>query len=102
MGQSAVQAAYNLHDKWGVPYGNIELTPMLGGNDVSTEQFTLLDADTVAGFAMGNGLAGVHYWSYDRDTDCAVGSASPTCNSIGLGFAGAYGYLRRFLQDGLR
>ncbi len=33
MGQSALQAAYNLHDHWGVPFANIELTPMIGGND---------------------------------------------------------------------
>src|SRR5262249_9141063 len=30
MGQSALQAAYNLHDHWGVPYQFIELTPMIG------------------------------------------------------------------------
>ena len=73
MGQSAIQAAYNLHDHWGVPYSNIELTPMIGGNDASSEQFTLGDADTVAQFAIAQGLAGVHYWSYDRDVDCARG-----------------------------
>jgi hypothetical protein len=43
----------------------------------------------------------VHYWSYDRDVDCAVGAASPTCNSMGTGYAGARGYLSRFLKDGL-
>ena len=101
MGQSAIQAAYDIHDKWGVPYTNIELTPMLGGNDVSSEQFTLDDADTVAKFAIAQNLAGVHYWSYDRDLDCAAGSASATCNSMGTGYAGAYGYLKRFLADGL-
>ena len=101
MGQSAIQAAYDIHDKWGVPYTNIELTPMLGGNDVSGEQFTLDDADTVAKFAIAQNLAGVHYWSYDRDLDCAAGSASATCNSMGTGYAGAYGYLKRFLADGL-
>jgi chitinase len=101
MGQSAIQAVYNLHDKWGVPYANIELTPMLGGNDVSTEQFTLADAATIATFALGQGLAGVHYWSYDRDIDCAVGSSSPTCNSMGTGYAGAHGYLKAFLAAGL-
>ena len=101
MGQSAIQAAYNLHDKWGVPYANIELTPMIGGNDVSSEQFTLQDVDAIAQFAIGNGLAGIHYWSYDRDTDCAQGSASPTCNSMGSGYAGAHGYLKRFINDGL-
>ncbi len=51
-------------------------------------------------FATTEGLAGVHYWSYDRDVDCAPGSASPTCNSIGN--AGTHGYLKRFLADGLR
>jgi len=101
MGQSAIQAAYDIHDKWGVPYANVELTPMLGGNDVSSEQFTLADADTVAKFAIAQSLAGVHYWSYDRDTDCAAGSASATCNSMGDGYAGAHGYLKRFLSNGL-
>src|SRR5690606_5845265 len=39
MGQSAIQAAYNLHDHWGVPWSNIELTPMIGGNDIQDEHF---------------------------------------------------------------
>jgi hypothetical protein len=94
MGQSAVQAAYNLHDKWGVPYASVELTPMIGGNDAQDEHFTLADVDTVMAFSLSQGLAGVHWWSYDRDTDCPMGSASPTCNSIGN--AGTYGYLTRF------
>ena len=101
MGQSALQAAYNLHGKWGVPYANIELTPMIGGNDATDEHFTVADATTLAQFAITKGLAGVHYWSYDRDVDCAVGSASATCNSMGVGYAGAHGYLKRFLGDGL-
>ena len=95
MGQSAVQAAYNLRDKWNVPFANIELTPMIGGNDVQSEQFTLHDVDTVIAFALANGLAGYHYWSYDRDLDCPPGSASPTCNS--LGGIGAYGFLTHTL-----
>ena len=99
MGQSALQAAYNLHDHWGVPYGNIELTPMIGGNDTQSEVFTLADADTTAKFALSQGLAGVHYWSYDRDTDCAPGPSSSTCNSLGT--AGTLGFLKRFLADGL-
>jgi hypothetical protein len=100
MGQSAIQAAFNLHDKFGVPFSNIELTPMIGGNDVSSEHFTLANTDTMTSFAISHGLAGVHYWSYDRDTDCSQGFASPTCNS--LGGVGAHGFLRRFLSDGLR
>jgi chitinase len=99
MGQSALQAAYNLHDHFGVPFSNVELTPMIGGNDAQDEKFTLDDVDTVAKFAIAQGLAGVHHWSYDRDNDCAAGYASPTCNSIGN--AGNYGYLKRFLAAGM-
>ncbi|HSN30023.1 MAG TPA: hypothetical protein VLT45_27235 [Kofleriaceae bacterium] len=99
MGQSAIQAAYNLHDHWNVPWTNIELTPMIGGNDVAGEQFTLQDADEVATFAIAHNLAGIHYWSYDRDVDCPPGSASPTCNS--LGNAGTRGFLARFIADGM-
>ena len=100
MGESAIQAAFNLHDRFGVPFANIELTPMIGGNDVSSEHFTLANVDTMTSFAIARGLAGVHYWSYDRDTDCPPGSASPICNS--LGGVGAHGFLRRFLAAGLR
>jgi hypothetical protein len=100
MGQSAIQAAYNLRDKWGVPLSAIELTPMIGGNDNTTEIFTPADADTVAHFAMSQGLAGVHYWSYDRDDDCVQSYSSPTCNSIGG--VGARGYLKRFMAAGLK
>jgi chitinase len=100
MGQSALQAAYNVHDKWGVPFSGLELTPMIGGNDTQGETFTLADADAVASFALSKGLAGVHYWSYDRDVDCPPGAASPTCNS--MGGAGAHGFLKRFLAAGLK
>jgi hypothetical protein len=100
MGQSAIQAALNLHDRLGVPFTGIELTPMIGGNDAQDEHFTLEDVDTMTRFAIQNKLAGVHYWSYDRDNDCAPGFASPTCNS--LGNAGTHGFLKRFLAAGLR
>ena len=99
MGQSALQAAYNLHDHWGVPWSNIELTPMIGGNDVQNEHFTLEDADEMTAFAIDFKLAGVHYWSYDRDVDCPKGSASPTCNS--LGGVGPHGFLARFIANGM-
>lgn len=99
MGESAVQAALNLHDRRGVPLAAIELTAMIGRNDVAGEQFTLANADTVASFAIARGLAGVHYWSYDRDVDCVQPSASPTCNSVGG--VGPHGFLRRFLAAGL-
>ena len=100
MGQSAIQAAFNLRDKFGVPFSHTELTPMIGGNDTQSEHFTLQDVDAMTAFAIANKLAGIHHWSYDRDTDCPPGSASATCNT--LGGVGAHGFLRRFLGDGLR
>jgi hypothetical protein len=101
MGQSAIQAAYDLHDRWGVPYSNLELTPMIGQNDAAGERFTLADADTLAAFVTSRGLAGVHYWSYDRDVDCPTGAASATCSSMGASYAGPRGFLSRLLADGL-
>ncbi|WP_244106400.1 glycosyl hydrolase [Paraburkholderia phenazinium] len=94
MGQSAVQAAMNLHDHWGVPYSQIELTPMIGGNDVAGETFTPADASIAAAFVQQNGLAGLHFWSFDRDVDCPPGAASSTCNSIGG--VGTLGYTNQF------
>lgn len=99
MGQSAIQAARNLNARHGVPFSRIELTPMIGGNDVQSNVFRLADVNTMATFVRANGLAGVHYWSYDRDVDCPPGPASPVCNS--LGGAGAHGFLRRFQAAGL-
>jgi chitinase len=99
MGQSAVQAARNLHASHGIAFANLELTPMIGGNNVQGNVFTLADVATVASFATQDQLAGVHFWAYDRDTDCAAGAASPTCNS--LGGAGAHGFLHQFQAAGL-
>jgi hypothetical protein len=97
MGQSAIQAAMNLHDHDGVPYGQIELTSMIGGNDITDEVFTLTDVDAIASFARSKGLAGLHFWSLDRDQDCSPGPASSTCNTYGT--AGTLGFTKRFVAD---
>ena len=101
MGQSALQAAYNLHDHWGVPYSNIELTPMIGQNDASSEQFTLQDADTVAQVCHLAGARRRALLVLRPRHRLRPGSASPTCNSMGAGYAGVDGFLKRFLGDGL-
>ena len=95
MGQSAINAAESLHSYWGVPYALIELTPMIGGNDVVANVFTLADVSTVSAYVLSKGLGGVHYWSLDRDVDCAPGYASPVCNSYGS--AGVLGFGKAFL-----
>ncbi len=96
MAQSAINAAHALHNVYGVPYSNIELTPMIGGNDVLGETFTLANVDALVTFAKTQGLGGLHHWSFDRDVDCPPGPASPVCNSYGQ--AAPLGFTKRFLD----
>jgi len=101
MGQSTLQAAYNQVSAWNMPYAGVEVTPMIGGNDNKDEHFLLADVDTVSAFALANGLAGVHYWAWDRDAPCAKGPAKDNCNSMGASTK-RYGYIDRFVADGLK
>jgi hypothetical protein len=96
MGRSATQAAINLHNYYGTPYSQIEITPMIGGNDTQDETFTIADVTTVTNFVAANKVSGVHFWSLDRDKDCAPGWASPTCNSYGQ--AGTWGFTNAFIS----
>jgi chitinase len=96
MGQSAINAAINLHNFYGTPYTQIEITPMIGGNDAQDEVFSLADVDTLSSWALTNKIAGIHFWSLDRDNDCPTGSASATCNSYGQ--AGTWGFTNRFIS----
>jgi chitinase len=82
MAQSAIQAVENLEHTYGIPASKIAVTPMIGMNDTTSETFTLADVDTLTAYVVDNGLAGLHFWSLDRDTPCADSYASPTCNSI--------------------
>jgi hypothetical protein len=84
MGRSAIQAARNVSAKYGVPLSQIELTAMIGVNDVAENVFTLDDARMVAGAVRELGLAGLHFWSLDRDTPCvpAARTAMATCSSL--------------------
>lgn len=68
MGQSAIQAAMDFHGYYKIPYSQIELTPMSGANDTGGETFTIADTDTLSAWSKANGIAGLHFWSFDRDT----------------------------------
>jgi hypothetical protein len=84
MGRSALQAAENVHAKYGIPMNRIELTPMIGVNDVTANVFTLDDAVLTARYVRNGRLGGLHFWSLDRDARCApdeVPGASPVCNT---------------------
>ena len=97
MAQSAIQAVKNLEHTYGVPASKIAVTPMIGMNDATTETFTTADVDTLTSYAVSNGLAGLHYWSLDRDTPCSDTYASPTCNS--LSSTTPLEYTNKFLSD---
>jgi hypothetical protein len=101
MGESTLQAAYNQVSVWNMPFSGVEVTPMIGGNDTRDEKFLLADVDTVSRFAFSTGLGGVHYWAWDRDAPCAKGAAHDNCNSMGNNTA-RYGYVDRFVTDGLK
>jgi hypothetical protein len=92
MAASALQAARNLHEQHGVPYRQIALTLMLGENDVAANTTTLADASTVARRARELGMAGVYWWSLDRDQPCPPGGArvSPHCHALPGVAAGAF------------
>ncbi len=101
MAASARQAATNLQARFGVPLSQIEVTAMIGVNDVAENVFTLEDARALAQFVRSSQLAGLHYWSLDRDKPCAGGATalSPECSS--LNEVPELAYLQSF-ADGLR
>jgi len=84
MNLSAQQAAKNLNSKYSIPYSNIELTPMIGLNDVDTNNTSLANVSDLATWVKSNGLGGMHIWSYDRDASCntnwAVNAVPTTCS----------------------
>jgi len=81
MNLSAQQAARNVSTTYAIPYTKIELTPMIGVNDTITNLVSLNDATAIATWAKANGLAGIHYWSFDRDASCVNAYATTTCSS---------------------
>ena len=84
MSRSASQAARNGHAKYRLPYAQIELTAMIGVNDVVSNVFTPDDARIVNAAVKQMQLAGLHYWSLDRDGPCKepVKGASPVCSTL--------------------
>ena len=100
MGRSSIQAARNFSATYGVPFGRIELTPMIGVNDVTANVFTLTDAAALARFVRDNGLAGVHFWSLDRDGRCAGDAAIVSSSCSGLAGLPPLAFTNAF-RDGL-
>ena len=101
MGRSAIQAAENLNALHGIALSQIELTPMLGVNDVAQNDLLVDDARVIARYVANKGLAGVRFWSLDRDQPCQrpPSGASPRCSGLegvpALGYSAAFDPSRR-------
>jgi hypothetical protein len=84
MAASAIAVARNFAKEYLVPLQQIELTPMIGVNDLMENVFTLSDAQQIATFVHDNDLGGLHFWSLNRDGMCPPGpqAVSPMCHSL--------------------
>jgi len=96
--QAATATAGQIQSVWTTlssaqAFAKTAVTPMIGVNDVSSETFTVADANALAGWAKTKGLAWISFWSATRDQQCAGGAktyADATCSSI-VQSAGAFG-----------
>jgi hypothetical protein len=82
MARSAIQAAENLHTQYDMPYDRIELTAMLGRNDTAGSVTRLQDIRAIAHYVREQGLAGLHYWSLDRDNPCSDNAPRSDCSGM--------------------
>jgi chitinase len=102
MGASALQAARNVSGKYKVPLSQIELTAMIGMNDVVENVFTLEDARSVAAAVQSQMLAGRHFWSLDRDKPCPAPMKGADGNCNGLPGAGPGAFTRAMAAPAAR
>ncbi|HRD69242.1 MAG TPA: chitinase [Legionella sp.] len=75
----------------------VKVTPMIGVNDVNTEQFTLANVDELKKFAKNTSLGGLSMWSLSRDIPCADKWASPVCSGNNLQHQ-QYEFVGHFIQ----
>ena len=104
MGEYAIDAANatfaqmtTLFTSQGQSFGwnQLGVTPMIGVNDVTSEVFTLQDADRLEIFARAKGLGMIGMWSINRDNPGPAGQLSNTASGIPTlpagGFSTAWG-----------
>ena len=93
MGAYAIQSAEStyaqltkLYSGYGQSFGYRQLgvTPMLGVNDVTTEVFTLADAQMLEDYARSKGLGMLSLWSVTRDTPGTLGVSTYTHSGMGV------------------
>ena len=60
----------------------VEITPMIGVNDIKTEVFTLANANNLRLFAKEYKLGSMHFWSLERDNPCLQSKLTKSCSGI--------------------
>jgi chitinase len=76
----------NLYSGYGQSFGYSQLgvTPMLGVNDITSEVFTLADAQAVEDYARSKGLGMIGLWSVTRDTPGQLGVSTYTHSGMSV------------------
>ncbi|MEI6548626.1 MAG: cellulase family glycosylhydrolase, partial [Burkholderiales bacterium] len=91
MGTYAIQSAQSTYSQLSSLYAKngqtfswsqIGVTPMIGVNDITSEVFTVADAQALNTFAVTKGLGMIGYWSVERDYPGTLGQ--PTHNTSGV------------------
>jgi GH18 family chitinase len=99
MGEYAIAAAESTHSQLtalfadygrGFAWRMVGVTPMLGVNDLTTEVFTVADAQTLEDFAREKGLGMLSMWSIARDNPGSLGQATATASGLAVA-AGSFG-----------
>lgn len=103
MGAYAIDAATATHQQLvdlfaaagqSFSWQQLGVTPMIGYNDVTSEVFTLADAQLLEDFARDNGIGMLSMWSLTRDNPGQVGQVTAThtgLNTPAGGFAAIFG-----------
>lgn len=76
-----LDALFAQFDK-GFSWNMVGVTPMIGVNDITSEVFTLADAQLLEDFARSKGLGMLSMWSIARDNPGSLGSASATASGL--------------------
>jgi hypothetical protein len=76
-------------------YSQLGVTPMLGVNDITTEVFTLADAQLVEDYARAKGIGMLALWSVTRDTPGQLGVSTYTHS----GMSAPAGSFAKILND---
>ena len=66
----------------GFSWNMVGVTPMIGVNDVTSEVFTLADAQLLEDFARSKGLGMLSMWSIARDNPGSLGQANATASGL--------------------